>query len=410
MLPSYADLRWITSTSGCGVDLQELAAGKHLGCDPYGRGGGLGYPPMAIEFARLLHVNASHTGLIGFGAAFGLLAITIWLCQRFIASSLLRMVACSLLILGFPFQLALERSNIDAVIFLLLAGLSALLASHRLIFAPVQALIAWLAVAIKLYPVAGILGWLLIAKKQRQGNIFTLVSVAIGAMAGLVSVWPWFQQSGSSAAQPLSALQPVSGLQQAAGLQQPLGLISHGLRFTLVYQWPDNAETGTWGDSLIHLHSLWITMPIFTLALYFGIRQRTGASFINMCNQLGNEFAGRFAAIFVPLSACVWLGCYLLSSSYDYRMIFAYPTMIAIIGLPSFLKTESNQSILNTLFITGVDAAIFAPILLIQGSGLISSSISVALVYFCDLVLMPLVAGVIASMLIVSPPRLFAIR
>lgn len=129
MLPPFADLRWVTSLSECGVDLQALAEHRLWGCDPYGRGGGLGYPPMSVQFARFLAVKGQHTGLLGLSMGLALVTILMGLTYRLIQTPAFRDLVGALLLLSFPLQLAVERGNIDVVLFVVLATLAAALAS-----------------------------------------------------------------------------------------------------------------------------------------------------------------------------------------------------------------------------------------------------------------------------------------
>jgi hypothetical protein len=109
-MPTFADLRWVTAHSECGVRLSDLASGLSAGCDPFDRkSSSLSYPPMSILAARFLAVKGHHTGLLGF--CFGLAVITILalLSRRLVKPEWFANGLLAVILLGFPMQLALER-------------------------------------------------------------------------------------------------------------------------------------------------------------------------------------------------------------------------------------------------------------------------------------------------------------
>jgi len=160
MFPPFPDMRWITATSECGVDLPDLVSGRAFGCDPYGRGG-IGYPPMSIQLARLLGVTGSHTGLIGLSTGMALVVLLLVQLRQMVPIPWQRDLAGAVILIGFPVELALERANVDIVLFLLMASLAAALASKRVYLLPICLGLAFVLVAGKIYPFSACVpGWL----------------------------------------------------------------------------------------------------------------------------------------------------------------------------------------------------------------------------------------------------------
>jgi hypothetical protein len=387
MLPPFADLRWVTSLSECGIDLQELADKRISGCDPYGRdrSGGLGYPPMSIQIARLLHVRERHTEL--FAVATGLSMGTILIAQvrRLVILPVLRDLFMGLLLLSFPMQLALERSNIDVVIFLLLTSLSATLASKAAWTAPAAAAIAWAMVAIKVYPFVGILGWLAQSLLWRPRLDWLRVGAVVGAMAGLASALPWLLHHGEGAAQPGA------------------GPISHAFLVSIPYFHHPSVSTPI---ALRLLHSLaqpLLGLLLFVYAVSVSLKANLSDRWTQVLDQGSVGFERRFFQIFPSLLGCVWLGCYFLSSSFDYRLILALPAYVACFALRVSLRNGWTRiRLLLDFIIYGLSAAFLAPLLIVAVLPPPWGVIGEALDKVCDLLILPMFAGVITSLMIPS--------
>jgi len=118
MVPAFADLRAITALAGCKADLNLVIKGLSAGCDPYGRTGGLGYPPLIFELARAIGVNGSWTGPTAMACGVALMAIVLDDARRARCSLSLKAMIAGALLLSFAAQLAIERMNIDVIIFI----------------------------------------------------------------------------------------------------------------------------------------------------------------------------------------------------------------------------------------------------------------------------------------------------
>jgi hypothetical protein len=398
MLPPFADLRWLTSLSECGVDLQALAEHRLWGCDPYGRGGGLGYPPMSVQFARFLAVKGQHTGLLGLSMGLALVTILMGLIYRLIQTPAFRDLVGALLLLSFPLQLAVERGNIDVVLFVVLATLAAALASMRSWALPVSIVLSWLLVAVKAYPIVGLVGWVGLGVINRSRLDAARLSILLGAALGLATMVPWLLHAGQDAAQP------------------GVGMISHGLMIQMQLPYlPGLAWAIPWRYHQLHafvsIVSHFWGIGVFLVGLATGLRSGLNRFFLYRLDAFEGPYGKAFVTTFVPLSTCVWLGCYLLTSSFDYRLIYALPACIVLIpflaktGLRDFGIIASRLllaglvvSLLNPLFVySSLDPLMvygaFKPNAQVDAFALWSSNIS-------DFIVLPLIAGLFAAMML----------
>lgn len=314
--PPFIDLRWVTATSECSVPLRAIIERQSVGCFPYAPvgAGGLGYPPGSIQLARLLGVQGSHTGWLGF--CFGVSLLTVLLLQiwRSFRSWPLRGYATLLVICSFPVQLLLERGNIDIVIFLLFTGIAAFLSCrHPLLGCTAAPLFAFAAVLMKLYPAAGILGFTLSSfRLERDGREpqWPRILIGVAAVAGVVATLPWLFSNGGTAANPGE------------------GMLSHAFL------------SNSFRDSLSHWRSLSAFLTPAVLRSWLGQCMRVAAVVIGFrcfaasCSPPPGMpgFEDRFLSSHARLTAWTWLGCYGLSSSFDYRLVFALPGLLLLLS------------------------------------------------------------------------------
>ena len=93
----------------------------------------------------------------------------------------------------------------------------------------------------------------------------------------------------------------------------------------------------------------------------------------------------------------MWLACFLLSGSYDYRLILALPALIgcsAILTAEPGLKPPARAAL--ALILLGAIYGWFAPLFP-------PSTLPFRLNLVCDLVFMPLLAGTLLAM-VAAPP------
>jgi hypothetical protein len=389
ILPPHTDMRWVTSLSECGVDLQALADGKICGCSPNGSCGGLGYPPMSVQTARILSIKGSHTELLGFSMGLANIAILCLLNFRLVTKrGAYHYLTGAIILLGFPLQLALERGNIDIVIFVLFASISALLPLSRLSMLPIAGFLSWMVVAIKLYPLPGILAWncLDIIRVGRPRLLNAVVM--LGALAGFLHVLPWLLQSGESAAQP------------------SMGVFSHGLisDYPFVLQL---AEKLPWRPGLLHslFSRLWGLM-IFLCTLLAGKKLRINHFYSSLIGPPDKTFESGFLHHFVGLTTCTWLACYVFASSFDYRMIFGLPAFICIMSFAGTKLISSQKKLLPVgLLLVITITLISSPMLLLSASfgWSVATLTALTLCAWTDYLFLPILAGL--AFLLIAPNR-----
>jgi hypothetical protein len=379
LLPPFADLRWVTSLSGCGVNLEDLAEGKVFGCDPYGRGGALGYPPLSVDVARLLHVQGGDTGIMGFTMGLALIGILLGLLFHLLEPGWRRDLLGGFILISFPVQTALERSNIDLIIFLLLTSLAASIATSRRWLVPLTAFISWLTVGIKLYPIAGITVWFGLSIMQRPRFSILRTASLFGASLGFVSALPWFITHGKDAAQPAA------------------GFISHGLVVPLPMDVIAN-RAPLLAKLVQFVPGTLIAFLIFIVTFIFCLKIQLSFHWEELLLKRAKGYPRRFLSIMPAVLCSVWLGCFFLSGSFDYRLIFAYPAFICLLALLdcSHLKMSTSYRVC-LLLVTAAGFISFLLPLLWFSDFLLPKWILFWLLLFCDLFLMPFFAGAIAS-------------
>jgi hypothetical protein len=386
VLPPFADLRWVTSISECGINLEDLGQGKVATCDPWNRGG-LGYPPLSVEVARFLHVEEAHTGLLGFAIGVAILGILLGLLFQLNRPGWRRDLTGGLLIISFPMQLALERSNIDIIVFLLLTSLAAALAGSKRWLIPFAGGVAWLAVVIKLYPVAGITAWLGLSIFRRPRFDLARAASLLGTSIGFAMVLPWFLKYRGVAAQP------------------PAGSISHGFIVPLPIDFLED-RAPLLGYVFQSIPQPLIGAVIFSVVLGCSMRVRLADQWEALISQQTDVYRRRFLYIMPSLLGCVWLGCYFLSGSFDYRLILVLPAFIAILSLQGYSEQENNASSRVLLWIVSLSGFTSFLLPLLRSSNLpypkfvqlIIHGLSIS----SDLFLMPVVAGAISALILQS--------
>jgi hypothetical protein len=282
---------------------------------------------------------------------------------------------------SFPRQLALDRSNIDVLIFLLLLFLGAVLASWRVWAVPLAAALAWMVVAIKVYPLVGIVAWVGQSLLWRPRLDWLRGATLAGALAGLASAFSWLLHQGKGAAQPAA------------------GVISHGLRVPL----PASPEPMAYSAIFSIIQPL-LGLALFMLAISYSFRADLSGQWMRMLDRKSVGFERRFLQTFPALLGSVWLGCFFFSSSFDYRLILVFPAYVSCFSLWACMPQEDGRTrLLLKVVIYGSFLAFLGPLLLT--SGLLRPPfvlIEVLLDKLCDLIVLPLLAGVVASLMIPS--------
>jgi hypothetical protein len=206
MRPPFADLRYIFANAECGVDLSRYYAGLANGCDPAGRIYPFDYPPMSIWVSRLLNIKGASTPIIATASNLSLMASTIFIIYSTIGLRWLSPALSSLMLLGWPYQLAMERGNLDVILYLMTLVYS-FLPSRKVNSINIKAmaglasgLISFLLVALKLYPVFGLIGLFtqkLNTDKALWSYRFQKLIVLFSIVLGLVSLTSFLQSIGN---------------------------------------------------------------------------------------------------------------------------------------------------------------------------------------------------------------------
>jgi len=315
-MPTFADFRWVAAISGCNVDLNSLYEGKSVGCDPFGRHG-IGYPPMSIWFSRFLGVKGVHASLISLAISFSFIGVILSQMRSSLRSGWLLIIVGSLFLIGFPAQLGLERMNIDVLIFLLLYLCVLLFSSHAFVWLfPLIILV----IALKYYPFFAFFALMLHGLPQKPSLSHPVppwLVLLIGSCIGLALSLPWAANGGT-------------GVTVAGG-----GLSSHGL---MALGYLNNAVIEAFGSASGRLLiKIAFGMKILMLACgaYMAYRLRlfnilANAIEVQVAKFKRTSLLSNFYRTLVVSMTSLWLGCYIVTISYDYRMIFLFPMLIFI--------------------------------------------------------------------------------
>ena len=320
MSPAFADLRALTSAANCSSWQSQVKNGADMSCDLYGRFGDLGYPPFSVASLSIFGITEASTEIAAVALATVFLGLISWIFLFRSKKSLLSGIMLLVTVTGFPTLLALERMNIDIPIFICLIGVSLLLDSSAskgapqalknfLIFALSASIVSW-----KVYPIFG-LATLAAAKTPRSVGTekWTWISLIAGTLAGLASIVPWMLQGEDI---------PSPGL----------GIISHGFLGT------EAAEKIS--AALIVLIFIWIPWS----------RQRDHSTITHKYWQQKIATIRRIPSLYLSCTA-TWMACFMLTRSYDYRLIFIYPAIAYICRLEtSYRNYKAMISITLAVF------------------------------------------------------------
>ena len=320
MSPAFADLRALTSAANCSSWQSQVLNGADMSCDLYGRFGDLGYPPFSVAALSVFGITEASTGLVAVALATVFLGLISWIFLFRSKKSLLSRLMLLVTVTGFPTLLALERMNIDIPIFICLIGVSLLLDSspsgrarqalkNFLVFTLSASIVSW-----KVYPIFG-LAILAAAKTPRSAGIekWRWISLIAGTLAGLASIAPW--------------------MLQAEDIPNPgLGIISHGF---LGAELPEKISA-----ALIVLTCIWISWS----------RQRDHSTKNQKYWQQKIATIKGLPSLYLSCTA-TWVACFILTRSYDYRLIFIYPAIAYVCRLePSNRSHKTMKNIGLVIF------------------------------------------------------------
>lgn len=307
IIPGYADLRQLTYTSGCNETFSELLSGAVI-CDPWDRP--FNYPWLSLKVLRLLGVNADSTEFLGGLLGLFSIAITLIFIFSILKSPPIGLWLSSIVLLSFPFQLALERGNYELIVFcgslmvpfvLFSPWFSGFLAARGI----VAALLSFLVTVLKIHPVAGLAPWALglaitwPEKKARWIPILIFILSSLGILIQIGDIPLMLSNTPNS--------DGWLGFGLFASYQSRRGN-SFGLVITIVKA------------SIIFISARYLMSrslkPIYDFKPYSKIK----------------EYSRQSSLLFSIMFLAIWI----IGKSWDYRLIFLFGIV------PFFLNTYSS--------------------------------------------------------------------
>jgi hypothetical protein len=188
----FSDLLWVAVVGACGTKNAYVLNWSATVCAPYGYGqlgGGYadtGYPPMVNALLRFIEFPVAYTGIVAFLLGVLLVASLLLSSRGVFRSALVWALCMSIVLLSFPVQLALERGNLDIIVFLLTVATALIISLEANFMLVLLGGLAFLAVAIKAFPVMGFWGWLAFAWLAPINQYVVKASFKFAVLAGTV--------------------------------------------------------------------------------------------------------------------------------------------------------------------------------------------------------------------------------
>jgi len=290
----------------------------------------------------------------------------------------------SVILIGFPVQLLLERANLDVLIYLLMVASSFLIsfgggfAAFLLLF-----FLAFMAVGLKAFPVFGFMGWLLSAllgPKEYRVNHMAKVAVGLGCALAIATLIPWAFSTGKDIG--------FSGSLASYGFKA-LGYINNYLVDMFGY---DHARLLIKGLILIKLLSV---VAGVTLATRASLAEKVPEFF----GSIRDPFFQKFSIALFVLMTWIWFGVYLLTISFDYKHVFMLPSVLVFVaildnggGMTRFQRSVFGLMVAFAIFISLIPLFVYANILA-QGPFVKFSEL------FGEMVVIPICAGALGVIL-----------
>jgi hypothetical protein len=246
----------------------------------------------------------------------------------------------------------------------------------------ISTILALVCTATKLYFVIGLCSWLLAARLAGDAKPKFDLPVCIAAIGGLSTAIPWLA-SGDKFATP------------------QLGLFSHGLVF--------KTSEGT-----ISASATLVSTGFLIIGIYLASRNRGLQKILrNYGRDIKTSRTGRTKTCMACGGLATWIGCYMLASNWDYRLVFTFPWIIMIAHIMQTSSFESQKRQTSWLLLTILCTAaiqILSPLAyiwissvpgetmslrdwILNPSGLFLRHIASAAITLSDLVLLPFFAG-----------------
>ncbi|MFN6352480.1 MAG: hypothetical protein ACK40D_06345 [Cyanobacteriota bacterium] len=351
MKPPFADLRYLTANSECGVNLDDYYKGLVVGCDPAGRTYRFDYPPMSIWLGRFLRVRGSHTPWIAITTAFALLISILGLVRDQVASSWKWRVLGSAMLMSFPLHQALERGNIDVMLFLMLLLFAFLVSRPLKSFLAalpgnlLACLLTFFSVSLKIYPLFGLVG---------------LLAARGGGLATTKICWDSARLKAMVLAAAVAGIFPLLGYFRSVGnLIKEGGLGSHGL---LAFGYMNIALVDSFGiDTARLLIRVLFVSKAAALLAGFWLAYKANLSWVwSRPNSLGRRLSG-FQWITLLTASSVWLGCYIFTINYDYRFLYVFPFIAYLAALAAAPGRAGLQTLWPSALILMILVVLFFP-------------------------------------------------
>jgi len=388
--PPFSDLIWVLVVAKCGTKTARLFDSVSAVCDHYGYGqlgGGYpdtGYPTLVNTLTRIFDTPVGYSGAIGLVAGI-LFVIAIMLSSRpLFRSQWAWPVSMSVLLIGFPVQLLLERANLDAFIYLLIFASSIVIslgsgfAAFLLLF-----FLSFMAVGLKAFPVFGFMGWLLSAllgPKEYRVNHMAKVAVGLGCALAIATLIPWAFSTGKDIG--------FSGGLASYGFKA-LGYINAYLVDMFGY---DRARLLIKGLILIKLLSVVAGMM---LAIRASLDEKVSEFF----GSIRDPFFQKFSIALFLLMSWTWFGVYLLTISFDYKHVFMLPSVLVFFAVLDNRgeMTRFQRSVFGLLVGLAVLIALFP--LSVYANVLTQGPFVKFAELFGEVVVIPIYAGALGAIL-----------
>lgn len=317
---TFGDLRAVTAAAGCAA--RPGWSVRSPTCDPFHRP--YNYPTVWARVGAFFGVNPGSTDAIGIAliVLFALTVVVLGVVARSSDRPVLGPVAMLLAAVGPPSLFALERGNIDIVVFaVVVAGI---VSSVR--GAPTLAAVLFgLAVPLKIYPL-GATPALLLDRPRRRRPLIVFAVVALGGLALTAPELP-FIAAGTPQYAPGSfgaSVLPIFLDKWLGHLHSPVVERAAGL---LLF------TAGT-------LVALWATRP--------GAGSRFAAGWRRF---LDTVRADTTAAVLVAAGGGCVLVAYIVGTSFDYRLIFLIPVVAGLARIRPGAARATVPAIVLTLLL-----------------------------------------------------------
>jgi len=390
--PPFSDFLWVVIVGQCGTRSERLPHSISSICATYGYGqpgGGYeatGYPPLADYLVKIIDVPARHSGAISLLVGILFVIAIILSSRRLFRFHWSWPLWLSVALIGFPAQLLLERGNIDSIIYLLMVGASALICLGGWPGSLLLPLVVYTAIALKAFPVLGFVGWLVSASainpKDYPISKFVKASVGLGCGIGIASLAPWAFSTGID-------IQFSGGL-NSFGLKA-IGYINTYLVSTAGFEY---GRLLIW--MLIVLKLVSVVTPVI-----LAVRASLDETVFGFLRSVDNPSFRKYSETYFLLMTWTWLGCYLLTISYDYKHIFILPSFLLFCAMLEnhTLMTRLQRGIVLTL-VTGALFVLLMPLFVHAQWHLLTKDTTIKLLeLFGEMVVIPFYAGSLLAIL-----------